>query len=329
MVKRITLGFLGSVFLLVVAAAVGLGWAHLAVRRERGPLPEIEVVRGALLPVADGPVRAFFVNSASQAMPRSAVLDSVHDPRPEAKYVMSHPVFVLEWADGRLLLIDAGMTRAGAVQFGQRIRWLSGGELIQPHRSVAERLGGAVRRVEAIIFTHLHVDHVGGLTELCESADHPIDVFMTEAQAERPNFTTRPGLRMLETAGCARPQRLPAGALVPVPGFPGVTVTPVGGHTPGGQIVLAHVGGEEDGSSYAFLGDVANHIDGILYNVAKPLAYRLLIVPEDEVRLTELRRFARRLQQATGATLLVSHDQFSVEESGIPAWHAHQASASR
>lgn len=323
MVRKAVFGALGVALLLLAAAAVALAWAHVGIRRARRPLPAIDAVRAALLPVPDGPVRVALINTASQSMPRSAVLEASRDPRRETPYVMSHPAFVLEWADGRLLLLDAGMTRHDAITFGRLVELLSGGQPIEPHLSVAESLGTAVSRIQGAIFTHLHADHVGGISEVCQKTKHSIDVFLTDMQAGQPNFTTRPGLRLLARAGCVRLRSLAPAPLVPVPGFPGVTILHAAGHTPGSVIVLAHVTGR-DPRNYAFLGDVANHLDGILYDVPKPWAYRLVLIPEDGARLSELRRFARDLRQTADATLVVSHDQRNLEESGIPEWRSEE-----
>ena len=233
---------------------------------------------------------------------------------------MSHPAFVLEWADGRILLIDTGMTRQGAIDFGRPLEWLAGAAPMQPLGSVASRLGDARQRVRGIVFTHLHIDHVGGITELCEGLDHPIRVFMTEAQAERPNYTTRRGLKLLQQTSCVREERLQSHRLMPLPGFDGVFVIAAGGHTPGSQMVSAVVVGPEGARGFVFTGDVVNNIDGVSDNIPKPYLYSLLMVPEDSVRLDELRRYLKELRDGNGFRLLVSHDQKSLEQSDVPAW---------
>jgi len=321
MLKRALLGLCGVFLLLVVALAVGLTWAHVAIRRERAPLPDVgEVVAMAKRPDADRPVALFWINTATQAMPRAAVLDPRRDPNPEAPYRMSHPAFVLAWADGRLLLVDTGMTHDEAISFGRVIELVAGASPIEPHGSVASHLGSKRTALQAIIFTHLHTDHVGGLTELCGKGAPPISVFMTEAQTERPNFTTRPGLRVIRAAACARPERLAGSGLMPVRGFPGVSVIDAGGHTPGSQIVLAEVASPDGTRRFAFAGDTVNHLDGILHEIPKPFLYRLVMVPEDDTRLGELRGFLRQLRSAGEFTILVSHDQQSLEASGIAPW---------
>lgn len=319
MVKKILIGLLGLIVVGITCVALGLTWAHVAIRRERAPLPAPEAIVASTAG-EDRPVRLTYINTASQAMPRASVLEPKLDPRPTEPYVMSHPSFVLEWADGRVLLIDIGMTHDGAVAFGAPIQRLSGGAAIQPLTSVAERLGDARQQVQGVIFTHLHTDHTGGIQELCKGMQHPVHVPMTVAQAERPNFTTRPGLRLLRDADCVRMERLADGPLMPVRGFPGVYVIAAGGHTPGSQIIVAHVLGPQGTRSYVFVGDIVNNIDGITNDIPKPFLYRWLIVPEDNARQAELRQFLRGLRDRYGFTLLVSHDQRQIEQSGLALW---------
>jgi hypothetical protein len=46
----------------------------------------------------------------------------------------------------------------------------------------------------------------------------------------------------------------------------------------------------------------------------------VLLVPEATARLEELRRFLAGLEREHGVSLLVSHDQLSLEASGLPAF---------
>lgn len=328
MLKKVLLAVLGVIVLAMVVAAAGLTWAHLAIREERAKLPDRVLVTLAPAAFKEHPSRLSVINTASQAMPRSAVLDPKLDPHPDEPYVMSHPSFVLEWPDGRILLVDTGMTREGALAFGRPIEWLSGGQPIQPLTSVAERLGDARKRVQGIVFTHLHTDHVDGIRELCKGMDHTIPVFMTAAQAERPNFTTRSGLKLLRSSSCVRIERLNKGRrLLPIPGFDGAFVIAAGGHTPGSQIVTTVIPSETVGArGYVLAGDIANNIDGVTENIPKPFFYSLLIVPEDWQRLDELRRYLKDLR-GNNFTVLVSHDQLALERSGVPEWTAPDGGA--
>lgn len=317
--RRFGRWLLRTVLGVVLFAAGGLWWAHHAIDGERAPLPAVKDV-AATRPVDDQPLRLSMINTASQPMARSGVLDAARDPDSGQPYVMSHPSFVLEWADGRILLIDTGMTPEQAVAFGKPIQMIRDAEPMTPHGSTADALAIDAARVHGIIFTHPHTDHTGGIAAVCARAGHDIPVFMTTAQAERPNYTTRPGLAQIRDAGCARPVRLDGGPLMPVPGFPGISVIDAGGHTPGSQIIIAQVGSGDVMRRYVFVGDIVNNLDGIEHDIPKPWVYRTLIVPESEPRQEELRRFLKQVQDEAAATMLVSHDQLALERSGIETW---------
>lgn len=317
--KRIFRVLAALLLVVVVIAAAGLAWAHLSLRRAQLPLPDLL----SLAPPTTGsdlPVAISYINTASQPMPRSAVLDPGSDPAPQAAYVMSHPSFVLRWADGRLLLIDAGMTPEAAIEFGKPLEMVAGAEPVEAHASTATVLAGAAARVGGILFTHQHTDHVGGIGELCSGRAGALPVFMTTTQATHANYTTRPGRALIDAAECAQVTPVGSEAISGVPGFTGVSVFAAGGHTPGTQVILAWVATAAGPRLYVFTGDVVNNIDAVNHNISKPFLYRLLVVPEDDTRLAALRVQLRRLRDERGATLLVSHDQLAIEASGIPLY---------
>jgi glyoxylase-like metal-dependent hydrolase (beta-lactamase superfamily II) len=301
---------LGAVALVSVIVA----WAHVSIRSLGGPLPtNLEA-----LDADDLPVSLQVVNTASQRLPRSQVLDSGRDPTPDRPYEMAHPSFRLEWGDGRVLLVDLGMEPDAAIAFGRTLE-LVGGAPAEPHGSVVGQLGhDAVQGPLGLVFTHLHTDHTEGIGALCAAREGaPIRLFQTRAQAELRNYTTRPGAAQVETAGCTRVERLAERPLAPLPGFPGVGVIWAAGHTPGSQVVLVAVRGATGVRRLALAGDVANAIDGIRHDVPKPLLYRLLMVPEDDARLGEMRRFLAHLEQA-GFDVVPSHDLLHLRSLGLP-----------
>jgi glyoxylase-like metal-dependent hydrolase (beta-lactamase superfamily II) len=313
---------LAAVVLLAAIAVVALGgalvWAHLEIRGLDPPLPEpSEIVR--FDPGADLPVRLAWINTASQPVPRAGVLEASLDPEPEAPYLLSHPAFVLEWGDGRILLVDLGMRREAALEFGVPAEWL-GAEPIRPLGSVGERLGPALERVRAVGFTHLHPDHTEGIASLCARREASLRVVWAPLQATRGNWTTWPGRDHVRSAACAKTSRLEGGPLYDVPGFPGLHVIEAAGHTPGSQIFVAHVRSAQGIQTWVMAGDVANHIEGVRRNIPKPWLYRLMVVPESETRLGRLRTLLAELEREHGARLLLSHDQLSLESSGVPSW---------
>lgn len=316
MLRRVLIAFGALVVLFVAFVAGGLFLASRAIRALDPELPSEDAIL-AFDPAEDLPVRIGWLNTASQEMPRSGVLEPSLDPTPDAPYTMSHPAFVLEWSDGRIFLVDAGMDRNAAIAFGSPLESLSGADPIAPLGSAATKLGASLRRLAGIAFTHEHTDHTNGVAELCRLHEATIRLVQGRLQVEESNYTTRPGQAQLEEATCLSPEIQDGGPLIPVPGFPGLSFFAAAGHTPGSQVFVAHVRGGEGVRTYVLTGDVVNQIDGARRNIPKPRLYSLLMVPESTERLDKVRRLLAELERDHGVTLLVSHDQLSLEASGV------------
>lgn len=315
--RRVLFWLTVLVGLAVGAALTGLGLAQRSIRALAPELPATQqVVR---VPAGDLPSRLTFVNTARQHAPRSSVLDVGLDPEPDAAYVMGHPAFVLEWPDGRIFLIDVGMTREAAEAFGGPIE-LVGGEPIEPLGSTTEQLGADAARVAGIAFTHLHPDHTEGIRALCGALEGALPVFQSSLQLSRRNYTTDASRAQLAAAPCLERRDLGEGSFLAVPGFPGLFVIPVAGHTPGSQIFVAHVRATPEVETWVFAGDVVNQLEGARSNIGKPTLYRWFVVPESPEQLARARIFLRDLELDHGARLLVSHDLLELQRSGLSSW---------
>ena len=312
------LKIIGALFLAVPAlAAAGMLWSHLSIRTIEPELPGMEEILAVGADSADLPVDIWLLDTASQSMPRSGVLEPSLDPDPEAEYVMAFPAFALEWADGRIFLIDLGMERASALSFGEPAERVLGADPVVFRADAAQLLGSAIDRVAGVGFSHLHSDHTDGAIRLCESTERTIPLFQTPLQADRSNYTTRPGRARIEQAGCLDATRLRNGPLHALPDFPGLSVFATGGHTPGSQVFVARVADPVGSHLWIFTGDIANHIDGILHNLPKPTLYSLFVVPEHRDRLDLMRRVLAELERQPGVDLLVSHDLRQLEAMGL------------
>jgi glyoxylase-like metal-dependent hydrolase (beta-lactamase superfamily II) len=315
---RLLRWLLAAVALAAAAAATGLLLAHREIRSIDPALPDFAALE-ALAAESDLPTRVSFWNTASQPAPRSSVLEPSRDPDPDQPYVMSHPAFAVEWADGRTLLVDVGMEPEDAVAFGRLIE-IAGGGAVVAHGGLAARIGpwlGA--RPLAIAFTHLHTDHVGGVVALCRAMPDAtrVRLLQTGAQVERANFTTRPARALLDAAPCLDRERVADAPVAPLPGLPGAFVIRAAGHTPGSQILGAWVRGPDGVRGHLFAGDAANAIDGIRRDVPKPRAYQTFLVPEWEDRLRRVRAFLREAEQR-GFVIAIAHDERHLATTGIP-----------
>ncbi len=304
--RRLLLVLGGLVLALILAVAGFLGKAHWEIREVDPALPDAEALASSLSGSA-GPVRIRYLNTASQRAPAGTV---------------AYPAFLLEWRNGRELLIDAGMARAGAIEFGKLLERLLGADPIEPLGSVAAQLGGRVSKLRGIAFTHLHADHTEGLVSLCGALGRGLPVLQTPWQAERLNYSTTPGDAHIERAGCAERGRFRGGPVYSLPAFPGVVAIAAGGHTPGSTIFAAKVGG----TTWILAGDVTNSRQALLDNEPKPLVYSLLIVPEATARLEKLRLWLAALDAQPQTVVVVSHDQGALEESGMAAYSSRRTS---
>ena len=320
LIRRLVLLVVGGVILVVAVAAAGITWVRYDVRQQRSPLPPAEVL---VKPPENGelPTRVSWINTASQFVPRAALIDPAGDPDAGTWSRMSFPAFVIEWADGRILLVDAGMDAVAARNFGKPIEHVLGADPVEPLSDVGAALGRARDRVAGVAFTHLHDDHVQGVQSLCRTSARPIEAFLGAAQAEHPHYLTRGALTAVKTSPCLHVTELPDQPSLDLPGFPGVRVVHTAGHTPGSQLIVAYLA-NRGSRPIVIAGDIANSYDGIESNVPKPWWYSLFVVPEDTDRLDEVRRYLQDLAKRFGATVLVSHDQAALETSGITAFDA-------
>jgi len=278
-----------------------------------------DVLAAAREGVKEFPVRIGYINTASQVMSRAVVLDSGLDPMPEQSYVMSHPVFVLEWSDGRIFLVDAGLTKDVSVTFGETSE-IVGAEQLVFVGSITDQLGERLADVQGLGFTHQHIDHTSGAASICERPVK-VNLYQTRQQWGQTNSTTVENNKQLQALKCFSHQLLQGDEILkPVPGFPGLQVIYAAGHTPGGQMFVAHVAEGRTVKTWVMTGDIVNHEDGVKYNISKPLWYSWLLIPENLQQLDRVRQYLKLLDSRPTVDLLVSHDQLQLEGSGIPVF---------
>jgi glyoxylase-like metal-dependent hydrolase (beta-lactamase superfamily II) len=284
----IALGLLG-VALLVVPALV-------QVRAVEPPLPEEDALR-SLLAIENGPIRLRYVNTSSQQMPGN---------------VLGHTVFLAEWDNGDVFMIDTGMDRAHAVDFGEMLETALGAEKAEPHGSIAELLGADVERVAGVAYTHLHIDHSQGTVPFCEARGSGASVFQTEWQETIHNFNTEEGAAIVADS-CLSRGDLQGQTIETTNRFPGLGIVGLGGHTPGSTLFAVPVAGH----LWIFSGDITNSKRDLLDDVPKAWIYSNLMVPEHVERNADLRRWLAGLDALPDMTVVVSHDLTDIEASGM------------
>ena len=300
MAKR-TLLVTSAVFLLgLLALTIVLVGAHRQIRAIEPPLPQLHLIQSAL-PHELGLASISYVNTATQSGPLGTI---------------GHVGVLLEWADGRVFLIDTGMPPDRAQAFGAPMETLLGADPTETHGSLDAQLGDAVNAITGVGFTHLHSDHTDGLPPLCAAQREPATLYQTRLQKEQLNFGTQPGEDNILAASCPR-QVVGDEVLKEVPGYPGLLMIAAGGHTPGSTVFAARYRVKV----WVFSGDITNDRQSLLDNTPKHWAYRTFIVPEYEFHQEQLRLWLASMIVDEGFEVMVSHDIGAWEASDLEVWH--------
>jgi glyoxylase-like metal-dependent hydrolase (beta-lactamase superfamily II) len=298
---RWALRIAAAISLLALAVlAVRLVPAHLQIRRVAPRLPTLEELR-ALKSAPGGPRSLRWINTSSQ---------------PLARGVIAHSVFLAAWPDGSLFEVDTGMDAAAAVAFGELLGRLSGGGEVTTLGSVPEQIGGAVRRVRGLGFTHLHIDHTQGIEALCAAGPAPgARVFQGRPQATLRDPNTEEGAALVASSCFERALAGDEGLLT-LAAFPGMALIPAGGHTACSTMFAFAV----DGHVWILSGDITNTREALIANRGKGFLYSGLIVPEDTRRTEQLRRYLAALDAEDDISVVVSHDLDALRAGGLPEW---------
>jgi glyoxylase-like metal-dependent hydrolase (beta-lactamase superfamily II) len=183
------------------------------------------------------------------------------------------------------IVIDSGMTRHQAIRMG----------FGQWNPQAQAGVDNWMVRARAIVFTHEHVDHVGGfLASPHYAAIHAKAVIPAEQAAGMrelaPRVTLPPLLAYGDYAAIA----------------PGVVLVRTPGHTPGSQMIYVQL---QDGREYLFTGDTASMARNVTW--LRPRSHLLSdwLVPEDRpATMGWIKGLAELGARAPRLTLVYSHD---------------------
>lgn len=294
---RLVLKILAGILILgLLALAVLLVPAHLQVLSVEPALPTEAELR-ELLSVPEGPIRLRYVTTSSQKMPAGE---------------LGHTVFVAEWANGNLFMIDAGMDRETAIEFGKLIEAMGGGKDVVTFGSIDELLGADTQRVMGVAYTHLHIDHAQGTIPFCVARGPGAKVYQTEWQANLHNFNTSESAEILANS-CLAPGSMKGDVIQKVEAFPGLGIVALGGHTPGSTLFAIPA----DGRLWLLSGDITNSKADLTTNTPKQFLYSYLAVPEHVERNEQMRLWLADLDARNDITVLVSHDLPDIQASGL------------
>ena len=286
----------GLIGLALVALAVLLVPPHLQTRGIEPPLPTAHALR-ALADVENGPVSIQYLVNATQ---------------PAAGRNLSHTSIVIEWANGNLFIIDAGMTETAAADFAELIKTIGGGGDATFVGTIADQLGGDLSRVAGVGFTHLHIDHTQGLGTLCDARGTGAALLQTNLQRDQHNFNTTEGAEIVASS-CLAPTPLTGETILTSDKFPGLGLVAIGGHTPGSTLFAAYV----NNHLWLFSGDTTNSMLNLRSDTGKGFLYSNIFVPENTNRTGQLRVLLRDLDAEDDIDVVVSHDLEALVATGM------------
>jgi glyoxylase-like metal-dependent hydrolase (beta-lactamase superfamily II) len=294
---RLTLTLLvGLSVLTIIAGLAFLLPPHLQTQAVEPSLPS----EAELLAFGDnnrGPVSIRYINTASQNLPDG---------------ILTHSVFVIEWQDGRLFVVDTGMDSATAIEFGKPLESVLGAEPAISHGDVAELLGDGIEKVAAIAFTHLHIDHTQGIVPFCHTRGGGVTAYQTTWQSELHNFNTDEGANLISSS-CLAHRILDGEGILTMDDFPGLGIVAIGGHTPGSTLFVVPI----DDTLWLLSGDTTNSKELMLSNTGKGFIYSYLLVPENTARMQALRLWLSRLDAKDNIKVIVSHDLGDIRSSDM------------
>jgi glyoxylase-like metal-dependent hydrolase (beta-lactamase superfamily II) len=200
-----------------------------------------------------------------------------------------HPMVLLShrvvWPN-RSLVIDSALGPVGAKKMpGSRL-----------DLAAFERVEAAMKKANAIIFTHEHLDHVGGVASADDPSAIAKQVMMTREQLESPRLERgefRPGA--LEHL-----QPIAYDGLYTV--APGVVLQKAPGHSPGSQLVYVELA---SGQRFLFVGDIAWTRDNITLQRGRPYVAKLLL-GEDRAQVAA--QLAALAHLPADVHIVIAHD---------------------
>jgi glyoxylase-like metal-dependent hydrolase (beta-lactamase superfamily II) len=202
----------------------------------------------------------------------------------------THPMILLAhrllWPDGHSIVLDTAMAPKDA-------RALPGAKADD---EAYARLEQALAQAQQIVFTHEHVDHVGGVAAAKNFAALAEKVVITQPQYDGPRLERdkwAPGtLEQLKPMDYTRLYTV----------TPGVVLQKAPGHSTGTQLIYVELA---SGARYLFVGDIAWTEENITLQRGRPLLLELLGREDRAAVASQVRAFAKLPKDVH---IVIAHD---------------------
>lgn len=207
--------------------------------------------------------------------------------------VQARTAYQIVYADGTVM-VDTGMDLATHRFFGRGVE--------EPYfAEAAARVAQALQSARAIIVTHEHGDHVGGLMRSERFNELAAKTVLTRLQLQtlldepqigelRPSPEMAARLRVIDYSGA-------------MAFAPGIALVKAPGHTPGSQMIYVAL---QSGKELLLAGDVAWHMDGVRLNTGKDAPW---IKEPPELIAAELNWLNELFRTEKNLSIVISHDE--------------------